>query len=260
MLSPTQIQEFINKGFVKIENAFPKALAEEARAILWKELPVDRNDRNTWTEPVIRLGERSDSVFLEVANTHALHSAFDQLVGENNWQPKESLGSFPIRFPCPIPATDTGWHVDASFPGSDPNNYLEWRINVYSKARGLLLLFLFSDVSELDAPTLLQPGSHRKVAQLLKAHGSEGLTFMELAKKIQEPTHQSTLAATGSAGTVYLCHPFLVHAAQDHLGSQPKFMAQPSLMTKINFSLNKPKEELCPVERAIWEALHEEHT
>ena len=36
--------------------------------------------------------------------------------------------------------------------------------------------------------------------------------------------------AIGPAGTVYLCHPFLVHAAQPHRGSQPRFMAQPPLL------------------------------
>jgi hypothetical protein len=28
--------------------------------------------------------------------------------------------------------------------------------------------------------------------------------------------------ATGEAGTVYLCHPFLVHAAQRHQGTTPR--------------------------------------
>ena len=35
--------------------------------------------------------------------------------------------------------------------------------------------------------------------------------------------------ATGEPGDVYLCHPFLVHAAQPHHGSTPRFMAQPPL-------------------------------
>lgn len=35
--------------------------------------------------------------------------------------------------------------------------------------------------------------------------------------------------ATGEAGTVYLCHPFLVQAAQRHQGTTPRFMAQPPL-------------------------------
>jgi hypothetical protein len=37
--------------------------------------------------------------------------------------------------------------------------------------------------------------------------------------------------ATVDAGTVYLCHPFLVHAAQRHQGTAPRFMAQPPLVS-----------------------------
>jgi hypothetical protein len=31
--------------------------------------------------------------------------------------------------------------------------------------------------------------------------------------------------ATGEAGTVYLCRPFLIHAAQKHRGTTPRFMS-----------------------------------
>jgi len=37
-------------------------------------------------------------------------------------------------------------------------------------------------------------------------------------------------AGTGDAGTVYLCHPFLVHASQPHQGYCPRFLAQPPLL------------------------------
>ncbi|MEX2593831.1 MAG: hypothetical protein WD426_13740 [Anditalea sp.] len=87
-------------------------------------------------------------------------NSFNQLVGEGNWCPRGSLGSFPIRFPSPIDPKDTGWHVNASFPGEEPENYFTWRINVKSKGRALLMLFLFSDVGEKDAPTRIQVGSH----------------------------------------------------------------------------------------------------
>ena len=163
-----------------------------------------------------------------------------------------SLGSFPIRFPSKIPANDTGWHVDSSFPlNSDNNNYSEWRINVLSKGRALLMLFLFSDVGENDAPTVIRVGSHLDVAKLLEPEGDHGLSFMELAQKLDTlPKHLETLA-TGRAGTVYLCHPFIVHAAQDHHGTHPKFMAQPPLFQKHGFGIRRPVDELCPVEAAI---------
>ena len=37
--------------------------------------------------------------------------------------------------------------------------------------------------------------------------------------------------ATGTAGDVYLCHPFLVHAAQRHRGSSPRVLSQPGVLT-----------------------------
>lgn len=39
----------------------------------------------------------------------------------------------------------------------------------------------------------------------------------------------------GRGGTVYLCHPFLVHAAQPHRGTRPRFMAQPPLLPRAEF-------------------------
>ena len=250
-LSTEQIDRFILEGFVMIENAFPTALAEQCRTILWKATGCDPNNAVTWTQPVVRIREIGLDPFRRAANTTVLHSTFDQLAGKDRWLPRETLGSFPIRFPSKVPAGDTGWHVDASFPGEDAGDYLKWRININSKGRALLMLFLFSDVSEQDAPTRIKLGSHLDIAKILEPEGEKGLSFMELAQRLDGlPIREETLA-TGKAGTVYLCHPFLVHAAQDHHGTSPKFMAQPPLLTKTDFNIYGTASKLCPVEKAI---------
>jgi len=254
-LTTKQIDNFINDGFVKIEHAFPEEVANECRTILWKATQCDPGNPDSWTQPVIRIGELGLEPFKKASNTTILHNAFDQLTGKDNWIPKETLGSFPIRFPSKEPATDTGWHVDASFPGEDADNYMEWRININSKGRALLMLFLFSDVSEPDAPTILRVGSHFDVAKMLEPEGDKGLSFMSLAQKLDTLPKREEIVATGKAGTVYLCHPFIVHAGQDIQGTTPKFMAQPSLMTKKDFNIKKPIDELCAVERAILKGL-----
>lgn len=64
--------------------------------------------------------------------------------------------------------------------------------------------------------------------------------------------------ATGEAGTVYLCHPFLVHAAQMHRGSVPRFMAQPPLAPAEPFRLHWADGDYSPVEIAIRRALQED--
>jgi hypothetical protein len=250
-LTAAQISSFIHKGFVKIENAFSPEIAADCRAILWQATQCDPTNPDTWTQPVIRIGELDHEPFKKAANTTILHHAFDQLVGKDNWLPRLTLGSFPIRFPSKEQANDTGWHVDASFAGEDANNYFEWRINIHSKARGLLMLFLFSDVAEQDAPTIIKVGSHFDVARILEHEGEKGLSFMELAQRLNTISTKEEIFATGKAGTVYLCHPFIIHAAQNHYGTTPKFMAQPPLLTKNDFNINKIDAQLCPVEKAI---------
>ncbi|MBZ4416182.1 phytanoyl-CoA dioxygenase family protein [Myxococcus sp. RHSTA-1-4] len=254
-LSDSQVEQFIEDGFVRLDCAFPRELADEVRELLWRDTGCSPDDPATWTRPVVRLGEYAQEPFRRAANTPRLHAAFDQLVGPGRWLPRASLGSFPVRFPSSESPGDDGWHVDASFPGEDPSSFFSWRVNVTSRGRALLMLFLFSDVSEDDAPTRIRVGSHREVARLLEPEGEAGLSFMELAGKLHVTEACPLALATGEAGTVYLCHPFIVHAAQPHRGTRPRFMAQPPLFPSRPFHLQREDGAASPVELAIQRAL-----
>jgi hypothetical protein len=257
-LSDAQIQQFIHDGFVKIEGAFPRELADEGRSILWRDTGCDENDPSTWIKPVIRLGMYAQEVFVQAANTPILHKAFDQLVGPGRWLPRPNLGTFPVRFPSPEDPGDTGWHVDASFPpeGGDTTNFLNWRVNMHSKGRALLMLFLFSDIEEDQAPTRIRVASHVDIARLLAPARENGLSLTELAADgFAESVEREEKQATGDAGTVYLCHPFLVHAAQAHRRVRPRFLAQPPLLPAAPFSLHRSDGAYSPVEQSIRNAL-----
>lgn len=232
-LSREQLESFAAGGFVRIEGAFPPALAAQARAILWKDLRgCDPQDPSTWTEPVVRLGMYTQEPFVRAANTPLLHGAFDQLVGAGRWLPCTAMGTFPVRFPSAHDPGDTGWHIDVSFGIENPD-FMEWRANARSKGRALLMLFLFSDVGENDAPTRIRAGSHHDVKRLLEPAGEEGMTLREMvAHDFGDAGGRKDVLATGEAGTVYLCHPLLVHAAQPHRGTAPRFLAQPPLLPR----------------------------
>jgi hypothetical protein len=232
VLTDPQLDAFVRDGYVRLDGAFPAAIAAEARAMLWRDLGLEPDDPATWTRPVVRLGMYTQPPFAAAANTAALHGAFDQLVGPGRWLPCRAMGTFPVRFPSPEDPGDTGWHVDGGFPGEDPNDYLRWRVNLRSRGRALLMLFLFSDVGEADAPTRLRVGSHLDVARLLAPAGEAGLDLMALSARLPDLPAHPEVSAVGPAGTVYLCHPFLLHAAQPHRGTAPRFMAQPPLFIR----------------------------
>jgi Phytanoyl-CoA dioxygenase (PhyH) len=260
-LSAAQIEHFIREGFLKIDAAFPRNLAEQGRSILWRDTGCDEGDPSTWTKPVIRLGMYGQEPFVQAANTPILYEAFDQLAGRGRWLPRMDLGTFPIRFPVSGDPGDAGWHVDTSFPPEtgDSRDFLNWHVNVTSKGRALLMLFLFSDVSENDAPTRIRAGSHVDIARVLAPLGASGLSLRELAANgFVESDARREVPATGEAGTVYLCHPFLVHAAQPHRGTCPRFLAQPPLLPAEPFLLERTDGAYSPVEEAIRIALKDD--
>ena len=252
-LSDAQLAQFIADGFVRIDNAFPEPLATEARNILWADTALDPNDPATWTKPVIRLGHYGQPPFRDAANTELLHETYDQLVGPGHWLPPNTLGTFPIRFPSPDDPGDAGWHIDMSFGWEEnPADFLAWRANVTSKGRALLMLFLFSEVGDQDAPTRIRVGSHMSIARRLAPAGDAGLSLRELASTgFAESADCPEVLATGSPGTVYLCHPFLVHAAQPHHGTRPRFMAQPPLLPKGPLQLKREDGAYSAVEQSI---------
>jgi hypothetical protein len=258
VLQPEDIRSSIINGFIRMEEAFSRTTAAQGRAILWQAMGRDPLDRTTWTQPVVRLGGHNDPPFKEAANSPRLVAAFDQLVGAGRWIPREGLGTFPVRFPSEDDPGDTGWHVDASYPpvpNEGDQSIFHWRIDLFSRDRALLMLFLFSDVGEADAPTRIRVGSHLDVARLLAPTGEGGLSFLQLAQKLDTSAPRPEVLATGEAGTVYLCHPFLAHAAQRQQGTEPRFVAQPPLGLRQPFQIERGDGGYSPAERAIRIAL-----
>lgn len=250
-LTSRQVQSFIDDGFVKVETAFSTQLATQCRDALWADIGLSPDEPENWIHPVVRVASKASRPFIEAANTPRLHQAYDQLVGSGRWLAPKGLGTFPIRFPSPHAPGDDGWHIDVSF-GSDNPDFMEWRANVTSRGRALLMLFLFSDVGPDDAPTRIRKGSHAAIARQLMPYGDAGATLRQISADGYASTEDCAVElATGPAGTVYLCHPFLVHAAQPHRGQQPRFMAQPPLLPAGAFDPALPPS---PVQIAIRRA------
>jgi hypothetical protein len=77
---------------------------------------------------------------------------------------------------------------------------------------------------------------------------------MAAAGKLDSPDRELALA-TGRPGDVYLCHPFLIHAAQPHRGREPRFIAQPPLLPVAPLELHRDDGAYSPVELAVLRGL-----
>ena len=257
-LSSEQVDRFIADGFVKLDNAFPRETADACASIIWRGLGLSPDSNGPWPQPVMRLNSPPALPFREAAASPRLAGALDQLIGVGRWAMPGQLGAIVARFPSTEKPNDDGWHLDASFPPpDDPNSmdYFQWRVNYLSHRRSMLLLFLFTDCGLDDAPTRVRVGSHLPMARQLKRHGEAGISLIDLAREGFASSDAYEVAlAMGEAGTVWLLHPFTVHAAQAHHGTRPRFIAQPGLGFNAPVSLHRADGEYSPVEAPVRRA------
>lgn len=255
MITRTEIDAFIRDGYVVLRGAVPTAIAEACRDIVWSELSqrgVDRDDRSTWNAPVIRITCPQGGPYVEAGTRPVVLEACDQLIGAGRWwQPTGVGGTIPVRFPSEADPGDAGWHIESSYDQDGK----PW-VNVYSRARGLLAIYLLTDDEAGGAPTRLRPGSHLDIPSILAPYGDAGLDWSVAAPMAaQASERRPTAFASGRAGDVFLCHPFLVHAASwPNRGRNPRMIAQPSVALKDQFPLNRGAG-LAPVEQAILAGL-----
>ncbi len=61
VLSPAQVEHFMERGYVRLEEAFPRKNALAAQDYIWQQVEkqgVLRDDRSTWTIPRVHLREQ----------------------------------------------------------------------------------------------------------------------------------------------------------------------------------------------------------
>ena len=198
---PARTDAFSSDGFVVVRDAIAPDVVRSCVEAIEDELgrhAVDPRDRTTWTEPVVRLACPEGPAFAEAGTSPALRAAYDELLGPGRWIRREGVGgTLPVRFPSLREPGDAGWHIDGSFDVDGA-----WWANVRSRGRGLLALFLFTDVSDDDAPTELIVGSHLDVPRVLAPFGERGVFYGDVVPHLARFTFERPRArATGRAAT-----------------------------------------------------------
>ena len=253
-MAPT-VGDFSADGFLVVRGAVAPDIVRACVDVIETELRgrgVDPRDPATWTEPVVRFPCPGGPAFAAAGTSPALRETYDALLGPGRWVQREGIGgTLPVRFPSMKDPGDAGWHIDGSYDVDG-----RWWVNVYSRHRGLLALFLFTDVGPADAPTEILVGSHLDVPRVLAPFGAPGVFSGDVTALLPAATFRRARArATGRSGDVYVCHPFLVHRATwPHLGSGPRVIAQPEIAHHEPFAL-RHGPDVCVVEKAILRGL-----
>ncbi|MGW0809895.1 phytanoyl-CoA dioxygenase family protein [Nonomuraea sp. NPDC002799] len=213
------VEAFVADGFAKVEAVVPREVGDAARALLWRRMGLSPDEPSGWTRPVVWTADLTgEGPFGEIMRSVRLRAALDAVAGVGGWVPRGSLGNVPVRFPRVAPVDDRGWHIDASAARPDGT------FGVSGRPETLLVLVLLSQVGVDDAPTRVRVGSQREMAALLDERVRDPMMMGSVFEGVGRG--RRVALATGVPGDVYVVHPFTVHAAQEHRGGEPRFMAQ----------------------------------
>ena len=249
------LDAFVQDGYVAVRGAVDAGTVAGCRELIWAAMErrgVRRDDPASWPPLVEDLRELTGEPFVAAYMPPALTAAYDELIGPGRWVPSVDIGqSVVVRFPAEDERANAGYHIEGSYAAPDGSS-AGW-VNIRSRARGLLALFLLTDAGRHDAPTRLLCGSHLAVPQFLAPYGEVGT---DSDADFWRPSTLCLTAAhaTGKAGDVFLCHPFMVHTATwPHRGAGPRMISQPAVNAPDGFALDG--SDPSPVAQAIVKGL-----
>ncbi|WP_432563541.1 phytanoyl-CoA dioxygenase family protein [Kineococcus sp. SYSU DK003] len=251
-LTEAQVEHFLDKGYVVLENCFD---AEQAAPIVdraWQRLGVDRDDPTTWDRPRVHLPS-VEHVDAEQFAPTAFHAACQLLGGreriEEPWQWSDgiiaNLGVGADR-PFEEPSAQVGgWHKDGDF----------FRHFLDSPEQGLLTIVLWTDVHSRGGGTFVATDSVGVVARFL-ADRPEGVLPDELQQTRLVEQCRRFEELTGKQGDVVLMHPFVLHATSQNVLRAQRLITNPpiTLREPLDFDRADPAQS-SPVERAVLRGL-----
>lgn len=257
VLTEQQVEHFLDNGYVTIEGAFPREVAQKYTGLAWERLGYAPDDPSTWVESKIHMPSMNKFPIKEFA-PKAWDAMCDLLGDESRinadkatWGDSFILNlSFgadePYREPSPAAG---GWHNDGDF----------FRHFLDSPEQGLLTIVIWSDILPKSGGTFVATDSVPLVARHLAAHPEGILPTRE--SPISTGSHligecQEFLELTGKAGDVVLLHPFILHASSQNPSGRPRFITNPTIFLNepMNFNRADP-DDFSLVEQAVLNAL-----
>jgi hypothetical protein len=250
-LTGSDIEQFLEKGYVKIPGAFPRAVAEEWSRDCFRRLGYDMTDTSTWAEKRIHM---SGDKYVEVAEfAPRVYEAICDLVGEDRLaKPCRWSDHFIVNLGLgadepwqPASPATSGWHKDGDF----------FRHFLDSPEQGLLVFVNWTDVVHQGGPTYIATDSVPIVARFL-AERPEGVLpgqfgFADLVGQCTQFEE-----AVAEAGDVYLLHPFVLHAASQNPLHAIRIITNPPVHLTAPMDFDRPDPaDFSPIELGVLRGL-----
>lgn len=273
-LNSSDIDHFLQHGYVKIPNCFTRDASNNITSSVWTRLGVSPSDKSTWSNiPNLvagRVNMPSHSTFSAKEFAPKAWSAICDLVGGEERVSEENrtwndglivnLGTDDNAGRDIRPQELQGWHVDGDFFV----HYLD------SPEQALLVIPLFTDIRPGGGGTFICPHAISHIARHLYDN-PEGVSprftprsdpefkmekdlrwFNELAVSMPD---EAFVEVTGQVGDVYLLHPLMLHSASNNKLREVRIITNPPVSLREPFELQRGDGQYSVVEQKTLKEL-----
>lgn len=248
VLTPEEAAQFVREGYVMVRQAFPKRAAVQLLDAVWRKVPEEPTDPDTWTRGAAQIEDIVRDAAVAELFTERFRGSLDDILGKGRWWTREDgfgwvVFRFPGFFKQAWTAHDYGWHVDG----------MEFHHHLTSPEQGLVGIELLTDIEPGGGGTAVRLGSHQEIARRLHQAEPRGLSYSALREVVQS-VDTPIKEITGQAGDVLWMHPFMVHARSPNYGARVRVAANRCVGLHEPMNLSAGGEHSL-VERAILQAL-----
>jgi len=267
VLTPADIRQFFEDGYVYVPQALDHDFIDEVVARKFKRYNMDPSDPSTFTRESWHMD--ADEFFsAEAVVPKAWKAVCDLLGGDaritdevlnietNHFSKVDSRNwsdAFITKFPIGPEKTWQephaglkNWHVDGSY----------FRHFLDSPEQALLVFVLWTDMEERGSATFYAPESPTKVAQLLLDHpeGIDGHLNLNVADQCSE-----YLQMTGKKGDIVLFNPHMLHAGSPNVKRLLRIITNQVVMLKEPLNFNRSDDaDYSALEHAVLHHLGKE--
>jgi hypothetical protein len=254
ILSDSEIEHFIARGFVRVSGCFTRELARDLTTRACERLFCSLDDPTTWPKGRLRSPESRRVSFDSIA-PKAWQAACELVGGAGrvlqpcNWGDGFiiNFGGEPLEWQPPSPVLHDWqvWHKDGDF----------FRHFLDSPEQGLLVIAIFSDIGERGGGTYIACDSVGHVARFLAEHPEGVLPRGTPAEEIVQQC-RDFVETSGEIGDVFLLHPFMLHTWSVNASDRARFIINPpvKLREPMCFARPDPRDHSA-TERAVLRAL-----
>jgi hypothetical protein len=213
VLTLPQMRQYEDEGYVLVHGLIEPDIASAAAAALYRGLGADPTDKATWAN--VPSGSSHSAPEIVACFTPMICAAAAELANESLPELPAPSSTFTINvFPQEGPWKPHGPHIDHSLERDG--------FKVFPRPMRIASIIYLNDVPEHGAPTVVWPGSYKKIEELAKSDPVQYELMMSLNRDLGKLDLGEPIQVSSKKGDILFYHYLTAHSGSANATDIPR--------------------------------------